>query len=87
MRTRGAIIIDGTLYTIGAILTALVPFLAVEQIFTIRLIALMICSSTLAGVIALKAFRSQNAKPPMGTSEDPLLVKAAETLPVKEISQ
>lgn len=63
-RTQRSIVIDGALYVAAAMLPPSITFIQSTDVITTRGIIAVSLSCLLAGVIALKTFRSQGISPP-----------------------
>ena len=63
-RSERSIIIDGALYVTAAMLPPAITFIQGAETITTRGIVALVMSCLLAGVIALKTFRSQGINPP-----------------------
>jgi hypothetical protein len=71
-RTPGSIKLDGFLYTCAAMLPPAITFSQGAEVITTRGLVALALSCTLAGVIALKTFRSQSYTPSPPPIEPPI---------------
>ena len=70
-RNKGSIRLDGFLYVMAAMLPPAITFTQGAEVITPRGLVALACSCALAGVIALKTFRSQSYTPDVPSNVPP----------------